>query len=166
MRNDFILKYEFEPKNEWVAFRKSIFFHSGAIISFIYFFVSKESIGLYLGFGLLFFIIPQLVLHFQYKLMDRNKKIIVNHSKQTIKIKNNGESEIQFDFKDIAKIIRYKGQKDEENTTLALPTFFYSYTKIILMNGQNIFFSDFLTKNIGLKNIEIVEKLSIFNLIK
>lgn len=164
MGDDFILEYVCESKNEWKIFRKSILFHLGSIFGFLYFLIQKEILGLYLGVGFLLFTIPQLLLHIQYKLKDRNKKIIVNHSKQTIEVEKNGKLEKQFEFKDIAKIIRHKGQKDENNQTLALPSSFYNYTEIVLDNGQKIFFTDFLTKTIGLKNIEIEEKLSLFNI--
>lgn len=164
MGDDFILEYKLESKNEWIIFRKSILFHLGSIFGFLYFLIQKEILGLYLGVGFLLLTIPQLLLHIQYKLKDRKKKIIVNHSKQTIKVKENGKLEKQFEFKNIAKIIRHKGQKDENNLTLALPSFFYNYTEIVLDNGQKLFFTDFLTKTIGLENVEIEEKLSLFNI--
>ena len=166
MGQDFKIEFDFDPKNEWRVFRKSIIFHIGTLSGFIYFLATKEDIGLFLGFGFLLFALPQLVLHFQYKLNDRRKKILVNHSMQIIRIEQNGKLEKEFQFKDINKIIRYKGQWDEENITYALPTFFYNYTEIVLNDGHKIFFTDFIAKNLGLKNIEIEEKLSLLNLIQ
>jgi len=165
MGDDFILEYVCESKNEWKVFRKSILFHLGSISGFLYFLIQKEILGLYLGVGFLLFTIPQLLLHIQYKLKDRNKKIIVNHSKQTIRVERLGKLEKQFEFKDIAEIIRHKGQKYENNMTYALPSFFYNYTEIVLKNGQQLVYSDFISKTIGLKNIEIKEKQSLFNIV-
>lgn len=166
MGNDFILEFDFDQKNEWKIFRKSILFYIGSLLGFGYFLVTYEYLGLFIGFGFLLLIVPQLILHFQYRLNDRHKKIIVNHSKLSVRIDKNGKPEQEFQFKEIGKIVRHKGQKDEDNMTFALPTFFYNYTEIILIDGQKIIFTDFLTKNLGLKNLEKNEKLSPFNLIR
>lgn len=166
MGNDLIIEFDFDPKNEWKIFRKSILFYIGSLLGFVYFLVTNENLGLFIGFGFLLLIVPQLILHFQYRLNDRHKKIIVNHSRLSVRIYKNGKPEQEFQFKEIDKIIRHKGQKDEDNMTFALPTFFYNYTEIILIDGQRIIFTDFLTKTLGLKNIGKNEKLSPFNLIR
>lgn len=163
MGDNFILEFKIEPKNEWKVFSNSILFYCGAIFGFIYYVLTKNNLGLFLGVGSFLPIIPQILIHLQYKLRDRKKKIIVNHSKKTVEVIKNGKFDIQFEFKDISKIVRHKGQNDEENTW-ALPTFFYNYTEIILSDGERIFFSDFITKTIGLKNIEVEEKQSLFNI--
>lgn len=162
MRDDFILEFKIEPKNEWKIFSNSILFYCGAVFGFIYYSLTKNSLGLFLGVGSILPTIPQILIHIQYKLKDRKKKIIVNHSKKTIKFIENEKSEIEFEFKDIKKIIRHKGQNDEDNTW-ALPTFFYNYTEIVLNNGKSVFFTDFISKTIGLRNIELEEKQSLFN---
>ncbi len=166
MGNEFIIEFDFDKRNEWKIFRKSVLFYILSIFGFVYFLLKKEDLGLFIGFGFLLLIVPQLILHLQYKLKDRNKKITVNYSKLTVRIDKSGQLEKEFQFKEIDKIVRHKGQKDEDNLTYALPTFFYNYTEIVLINGQKIIFTDFLTKTLGLKDIETTEKLSPFNLIR
>lgn len=165
MGDDFILTYEMEAKNEWKIFKNSVLFYLGAILGILYYLFTKETLGLYLGIGSFIFTVPQLILHIQYKLEDRKKKIIVNHSKQRIRVEKLGELEMQFEFKEIIEIIRHKGQKDENNMSYALPSFFYNYTEIVLKNGQQLIFTDFISKTIGLKNVEIKEVQSLFNII-
>lgn len=165
MGDDFVIEFEYSTKNEWKVFRKSIFAYIGLISGFIYFLVTKEEVGLYIGFVFLFVIVPQLILHIQYNLNDRNKRITVNHSKLMVRIEKNGKFEKEFYFKDVNRITRHKGQKDENNSINAIPTFFYNYTEILLIDGQKIFFTDFVANNIRLKNIKIEEKQSLFNLI-
>ncbi|RIJ45926.1 hypothetical protein D1614_20620 [Maribellus luteus] len=166
MGNDFILEFDFDKRNEWKILRKSILFYIGTLFGFLYFFITRGKLGLYLGFGFLLVTIPQLVLHFQYRLNDRNKKITVNHSQLTVRVDKNGKTEKEFQFKEIDKIVRHKSQNNENNMTYALPPFFYNYTEIILVDGQKIIFTDFLTKTLGLKDVETSEKLSLFNLIR
>jgi hypothetical protein len=166
MGNDFILEFNFDKRNEWKILRKSILFYVGTLLGLIYYLITEENLGLYIGFGFLVVTIPQLVLHFQYRQNDRNKKITVNHSKLTVRVDKNGKTEKEFQFKEIDKIVRHKSQNNENNMTYALPTFFYNYTEIILVDGQKVIFTDFLTKTLGIKNIEKNEKHSPFNLIR
>ncbi len=165
MGDDFIQQFHFERKNEYKIFKRILSFYILMILGFGYFLITKELVGLYLGFGFLIIIIPQIFLHIQYKMIDRNKTIIVNHSKKTIKVLKKRIIEKEFQFSDISKLIRSRGQKNEDNMTYALPTFFYNYTEIILKNGERIFYTDFISKNIGLKNIETVERISLLNYI-
>ena len=165
MGDDFIQQFHFERKNEYKIFKKTFFFHLWIIFGFGYYLITKELLGLYLGFGFLIITIPQIFLHIQYKMIDRNKTIIVNHSKKTISVLKEGIIEKEFQFSDINKLIRSKGQKNEDNMTYALPTFLYNYTEIILKSGERICYTDFIAKNIGLKNIETVERNSLLNFI-
>ncbi|MBW8331283.1 MAG: hypothetical protein K0M40_04610 [Prolixibacteraceae bacterium] len=165
MGDDFIQQFQLERKNENKILKKTFFFHLWIIFGFAYYLITNELLGLYLGFGFLIITIPQIFLHIQYKMIDRDKTIIVNHSKKTIKILKKGIIEKEFQFSDINKLIRSKGQKNEDNMTYALPTFLYNYTEIILKNGERICYTDFIAKNIGLKNIETVERISLLNYI-
>jgi len=166
MGDDFILEFKLDWKNEWIIIKKTIPFHIATILGFIVYILTNEIIGLYLVILFSIVTIPHLILHIQYRIIDRNKKIIVNHSKQTIKLEKNGKLEREFHFSDICKLIRHKGQRDEENLTYVIPSFFYNYTEIVLKNKNKIYYTDLISKNIGVKNIEIVEKISVLNIIK
>ena len=124
MGDDFIQQFHFERKNEYKIFKRILSFYILMILGFGYFLITKELVGLYLGFGFLIIIIPQIFLHIQYKMIDRNKTIIVNHSKKTIKVLKKRIIEKEFQFSDISELIRSRGQKNEDNMTYALPTFF------------------------------------------
>ncbi|EON78253.1 hypothetical protein ADIS_1116 [Lunatimonas lonarensis] len=164
MGEDFILKFEFERQNEWRILKKSILFHLIGVSGFLYYLLTKETVGLFIGFGFLIIIVPQILLHIQYRQADKNKTIKVNHSKRIIRIENKGEiRDIQ--FSDIEKIVRNKGQRDEDNLTYALPTFFYNYTVLLLRNKEKIYFTDFISKDLGLKGIDKSDKLSLLNFI-
>lgn len=164
MGDDFVLKFEFERQNEWRILRKSIPFHLVAFLGFLYYLLTNKTVGLFIGFGFLIFIVPQILLHIQYRLADKNKTITVNHSKRLIRIEKKGEiNDIQ--FSDIEKVVRSKGQRDEDNMTYALPTCFYNYTELLLKNKEKIYFTDFISKDIRLKGIDKSERLSLLNFI-
>ena len=165
MGDDFILEFQLSRKNEWNILKKSILFHFAAVFGFIYFLFTKELMGLYLGVGFLMIICPQIILHIQYRLVDTNKIITVNYSKQTVTIEKNKNLKKEFLFRDVRKIIRYKGQTNEGNMGNVLPMSFYNYTEISLLNGERIFFTDLITKNIDLNAENTMEKISLLNLI-
>lgn len=165
MGDDFILEFQLSRKNEWNILKKSILFHFAAVFGFIYFLFTKELMWLYLGVGFLIIICPQIILHIQYRLVDTNKIITVNYSKQTVTIEKNKNFKKEFLFKDVRKIIRYKGQTNEGNMGNVLPMSFYNYTEISLLNGERIFYTDLITKNIGLNAENILEKISLLNFI-
>lgn len=165
MGNDFVLKFEFERQNEWRILRKSILFYLGAISGVSYYYLTNETVGLFISLGFLIFIVPHILLHIQYRLADKNKIISINHSRRVIKVENKGDIKNEIQFSDINKIIRNKGQKDENNMIYAVPTFFYNYTELLLKNGEKIYFTDFISKDLGLKGIDKSDRLSLLNFI-
>lgn len=165
MDKDFILKFKFEKKNEWQIIRKSILFYLGVVFGFTYYLLTKESAGIFISLGFLMITVPQIFLHLQYKLYDRDKAIIVNFSKRFIRVEKKGVFKNEIRFSDIEKLIRKKGQRNEDNMTYALPTFFYNHTEIQMKNGEKIKFTDFIGKDIGLKEIRKEERISLFNFI-
>lgn len=165
MGEESILSFEFQKNNEWKIFRKSILFHFGIVFGLIYFFITNEPVSLYICLGLLIIVVPQVMLHFQYRINDKGKTITVNFSKGTIKIEKDGILKNEFEFSEIEKLIRKKSQKDEENMTYALPISFYHHTEIRMKNGEKIYFTDFISSNIGLKGIKKEEEISLLNFI-
>lgn len=110
-------------------------------------------------------VVPQVMLHFQYRIYDNGKIIIVNFSKRTNTIEKDGILKNEFEFSEIEKMVRNKSQKDEENLTNALPMSFYHHTEIRMKNGEKICFTDFISSNIGLKGIKKEEEISLLNFI-
>ena len=166
MSNDFILEFKYNTKNEWKVFQKSILIHFGMLACFAYYLLTKEEVSLFISLIFLIISIPQIILHLQYRLEDKNKLIKVNYSKSTITVEKSQKPQVIFKIDEIKQIIRKKGQKEEDNTLYVFPYCYYHYTKIILTNGEKIFFTDFISKSIALNNIEIKEKISILNIIK
>src|SRR5690606_8943940 len=135
-----------------------------AISGFLYYLLTNETVGLFIGFGFFIIIVPQILIHIQYRQADKNKTITVNHSKRMIRIENKGELR-DIKFSDIEKIVRNKGQSDEDNLLYALPTFFYNFTELLLKNKEKIHFTDFISKDLGLKGIDKSDRLSLLNFI-
>ena len=165
MGENFILIFEYQKSNEWKVFKKSILFHFGIAFGLIYFLITSQTVGLFICLGLLIIVVPQILLHFQYRMSDKGKTITVNFSKRTIRIEKDGIVKNEFEFSEIEKLIRKKGQKDEENMIHALPISFYNHTEIRMKNGEKIFYTDFIAPNIGLKDIKKEEKISLLNFI-
>ena len=165
MGDDFIIQFEYSPKNDWRIFKNSLLYYIGSFIGFILYFLYRREIGLFLGCGFLIIILPQIFIHLQYRFLDRNRKIIVNHSKMKIDIFKKGEIEKDFTFDEIREIIRHKGQADENNYFMALPMFIYHYTELALNNGESVFFTDFITPSLGIKKLKRSEKISFLNII-
>lgn len=89
----------------------------------------------------------------------------MNYSKRSIKIQKYGILKHDIRFSEIEKLIRKKGQRNEENMTYALPTFFYNHTVIQMKNGDKVYFTDFISSNIGLKDIKKEEGISLINVL-
>jgi len=164
MGDDFIIQFEYSLKNEWKIFKNSLLYYIGSFIGFILYFLFEREIGLFLGCGFFIIILPQIFIHLQYRFLDRNRKIIVNHSEMRISIFKKGEIKNDFTFNEVREIIRHKGQSYEENYK-GLPMFFYHYTEVVLKNEESVFFTDFITQTLGVKNLKKTEKLSFFNII-
>lgn len=165
MGDNFIIQFDYSPKNEWRNFKNSLLYYIGSLIGFILYFLYGREIDLFLGFGSFIFILPQIFIHLQYRFLDRNRKIIVNYSKMKISIFKKGEIERDFTFNEIREIVRHKGQATENNYFMALPMFFYHYTELALYNGESVFFTDFITPSLGIKKLKRSEKISFLNII-
>ena len=136
-----------------------------SIIGLVYYYLTKDELGLFMSFFILLPLIPQIIIHLQYYLTDRNKTIIVNHSKRVLTIEHkNDRRNIPFD--EIEKIVIHQGQRDRKNQTLALPFYFYNHSEIKIKNGDSLVFTDFLTSNLSLKGIPKEVKVNFLNIMK
>ena len=133
MGDDFKLTFKIDNKTHLKLAKKSIVYIVLSLLSLLYFILTKDDLGSFMALFILTPLIPQLIIHIQYYLTDRNKEINVNHSKWILTIEKR-RLQWQISFDEIDKIINHQGQRDKNNYLYALPFSFYNYTDIKLMN--------------------------------
>ena len=161
MGDDFKLEFSFDPKNQLRPIKYSLVFYLGAVGGLIYFLVMHEVVGLYIAVGFFILIIPQVLIHLQYFLNDRRLQITVNHSAKQLIIHDRTNEVLRYD--DIERIIRHKSQLDEKNVTYALPFAFYNHSEIKFKDGRSVYFTDFITSDLGIKEIPKSENRRFLN---
>ena len=165
MGDDFTLTFDFNNKIHWELLKKSMVYILISIFGLLYYFLTNEELGWFIAIFILIPLFPQLIIHIQYYSADRNKTIVVNHSKRILII-DQKDTKRTIPFDEIEKIVLHQGQRDRENYTLALPFFFYNYSEIKLNNGDSLVFTDFITPNISLKGIPKEVEISFINVLK
>ena len=81
MGDDFKLTFKIDNKTHLKLAKKSIVYIVLSLLSLLYFILTKDDLGSFMALFILTPLIPQLIIHIQYYLTDRNKEINVNHSK-------------------------------------------------------------------------------------
>lgn len=99
--------------------------------------------------GLLLFLIPQLIIHICYYLLNRGRVLLYDEEKKEITITINGKP-YKFAFDDIAQIERNKSMPFAENRSRWFPWDDYNYSVIRLKNGQQFIITSLLVPNMDL----------------
>lgn len=164
MGEDFILTYQIQWKNQSKCFWILICYVIIPLACYTYFLYIGEDLWKFLAVFFLAISIPLLILYLQYFFNDIQLTISVNHSKRTVTFKRK-KKDIQVGYDEIENIIKHKGQFNPKNNIKVLPMAHYHHTEILLKNGESLFFTDFITKNLALKGVPLKEKIHFMNLI-
>jgi len=122
----------------------SVYFLFGGLLFVVVFAIYKfgiQDIGIYLKIMLIpfiLFILPTLYIHLEYYFTNRNDILKIDDATNRVEYTYKNKT-INFNFNDVVSIEQFKTPIVFEKRTPWLPWDTYNYTKIILMNGEQIF---------------------------
>lgn len=104
----------------------------------------------YALFGLLLFLIPQLIVHLRFYFHDRGRTFYYTPAQQQLSLRLKNGDTFGFSFDDIESVERNKSIPLAENRMLWFPWDSYNYSVIRLKNGQRFVVTSLLVTSMDL----------------
>ncbi|TCC90194.1 hypothetical protein EZ428_12995 [Pedobacter frigiditerrae] len=157
MKNFFLNKVDFKR-----TFSHTLFLIIGVIVFFVFDMLTRGSIARDMIFGVLIicliFILPSLVLCFQYLMINKKTTIILTERIDQIKVEKSGFTKV-FEISEIEKITKVCSYPIGENRTPWLATDEFFYFRIYFKNDPCIVITSLMTNDFKIKGVKFeIEK--------